>query len=242
MARAQFSPSGLRFETKSDGTPVTVADRDIERFLRDRIIGAFSEDAVLGEEFGSQPGSSGWRWVIDPIDGTSALVHGLPLFGTLIGIERDGQPCIGVVCLPILNETYWAAPGVGAMGQIGDDQPKPVRVSPIKALDEALVCVTSPRLLLAHQPQAALRLMSSGKSCRGWGDCVGHMMVASGRAEIAVDTPMSPWDACALIPIVEHAGGTITGWDGSRCPDGARGAVSSNTHLHSAALELLRAE
>ncbi len=133
-------------------------------------------------------------------------------------------------------------PGAGAMVQYGDDEPEPVRVSPVLSLEQALVCVTSPRLLLAHKPEAALRLMSAAKSCRGWGDCVGHMMVASGRAEIAVDTPMSPWDACALIPIIEHAGGTITGWDGSRNPDGSRGAVSSNTHLHGAALELLRAE
>ena len=119
----------LAVEQKADDSPVTVADREAEQLIRERINLAFPDDAVLGEEFGEQPGTSGWRWILDPVDGTKSFIHGVPLFGTLIGVEKDGRAEVGVCRMPALDEMAYAASGHGCWWQQGDAEPVAARVS-----------------------------------------------------------------------------------------------------------------
>ena len=125
-----FQRDDLAVETKADASPVTVADRGAEQLLRSLIAAAFPTDGILGEELGEQPGTSGYRWILDPIDGTKSFIHGVPLFGTLVGIERGGRSVVGVIHIPALAETAYAAAGQGAWYVKGDAAPRRARVSP----------------------------------------------------------------------------------------------------------------
>ena len=124
-----FLRAGLAVELKADDSPVTVADREAEQALRARISSEFPDDAILGEEFPERPGSSGYRWILDPIDGTKSFIHGVPLYGTLIGVERAGRSVVGVIQLPALDQCVYAAAGQGAWHVAGGGPPQPARVS-----------------------------------------------------------------------------------------------------------------
>ena len=225
-----YRPSGVRFDTKADGSPVTIADRDAESHIRARVDRAFPGDAFLGEEFGESPGNSGFRWIVDPIDGTRAFVHGVPLFGTLIGIERNGRMVAGVLNLPALagGELLYAAVSEGCWHRTGDAPPQRCRVSPVASLSEGLVCMTAPADLHLHGMAPAFeRLARAAKSLRGWGDCFAFAMVATGRAEASIDVKVHPWDVAALIPIITEAGGTITDFAGRTSTD-APSCITTN--------------
>src|SRR5262249_43734557 len=133
-----FHRDDLAIELKRDASPVTIADRQSEQLLRERIGAAFPDDAILGEELADHPGTSGYRWVLDPIDGTKSFIYGVPLYAVLIGVEHAGQSQIGVVHLPAMNETVYAATGQGAWYILGDEAKKPARVSQTKSLSEGL--------------------------------------------------------------------------------------------------------
>lgn len=227
-----YSPLGHRFDTKADGSPVTVADLETEQHLRDRLTKALPADGLLGEEFGDQPGTSGFRWVIDPIDGTRSFVHGVPLFGTLIGIEFNGQRAAGVAHFPALNEQYFAHAGGGAFLQIAGGQPRPLRASPVAAFDQATLVTTDPAWMLRSPPAGFFaELAQQCRVVRGWSDCYAFVMVAAGRADIAIDPPMKPWDVAALEPILREAGAHVSGWDGHPPTDGAQGLVTCTPPL-----------
>ncbi len=238
----------LETETKSDQSPVTTADRGAERLLRERIAAVFPQDAILGEEYGETAGTSGYRWILDPIDGTKSFVHGVPLFGTLIGVEREGaagpaqavQTVIGVTHFPALGETLWAERGSGAWWI---ERPGAVvraaRVSNVARLSGGLFSTTSVDAFAdAGQLDLYERIRSACAHSRGWSDCYAYALVATGRAEIAVDPVMKPWDSAGLQPIVEEAGGRFTDWAGT--PSIYTGnAVASNGLVHPEALRLL---
>lgn len=210
-------------ERKHDGTIVTVADREAEQLLRRRIQDRYPRDGVLGEEFGALEGSSGRRWIIDPIDGTFSFALGVPLFGVLVGLEIDSDPALGVAFLPALDELVAAARGLGCTRN-GER----VRTSATASLGDALiVCGDFYRAHRHGLGIAAQRLQERAKERRGWGDCYGHVLVATGRADVALDPIMSVWDCAALAPIVEEAGGTFTDWRGRRTIDGGN-AISTN--------------
>ena len=210
-----FRTDDLVVELKQDKTPVTIADHKAERYLRDTIAAAFPEDGILGEEFAEQKGASGYRWIIDPIDGTKSFIHGVPLYGTLLGLEYGGQCVLGVIRIPALDECLYAAKGQGAWYFVGHNQPKPARVSQRKPLAKALF-VTSEVISFDQTGRRAAydRLQAATRLTRTWGDCYGYLMVATGRADLMVDPVMSIWDAAALLPILEEAGGTFTDWQG----------------------------
>lgn len=245
-----FGASGIaRFEVKPDGSPVTAADRGAEEVIRGLIARAWSEDGVVGEEYGESEGRSGYRWVIDPIDGTKSYVHGVPLFGTLIGVQRreegggpvgDGWRSVaGVVNFPALGERAWAALGGGAWHQRGDGEARAARVSAVARLAEATVSTTCPKMMDEHGGGEVYRRLN--RRCglsRGWSDCYGTLLVATGRIEVMIDPPMKLWDVAALEPIVIEAGGRLTGWDGCRT-DGSTGAVASNGLVHGEVIELM---
>src|SRR5262249_25088873 len=137
-----FQTTHFKVDTKRDGSPVTTADREAEEHLRGAIAAAFPADSILGEEFGLKEGSSGFKWLLDPIDGTASFVCGVPLYGVLIGIEHDGRVAAGVIHMPALDETVYAARGSGAWHVVRKGDPAPARVSRVAALSQAVVCTT----------------------------------------------------------------------------------------------------
>ncbi len=228
--KGTFSP-----DRKADNSFVTVADREVERHIRNAIEMAFPDDAILGEEEGEQTGSSGRRWIIDPIDGTYAFVHGVPFYGVMIGLEVDGEPLLGVVNLPALSEIIYAARGLGCFwnGQ-------PTRVSETSMLDQALVLASDFGASGEHRFGPALAaLREEANASRTWGDCYGHMLVATGRADVMLDPIMNIWDCAALLPIIEEAGGTFTDWDGRRTIAGGN-AISTNGALFQEVMQTIR--
>jgi len=207
-ALARFQ-TGVPVETKEDGSPVTVADRETEQMLRSLIEERFPDHAIVGEELGEAPRDSDHCWFIDPIDGTRAYVHGVPLFGVLLGLEIAGKMALGVAHLPALGEMLAAARGLGCRWN-----GRPARVSTVSKLDEALVVYTDAAYLDVGAPAAWKRLQAATALQRGWGDCYGHCLVATGRAEVMLDPIVHPWDCAALLPILEEAGGSFTDWQG----------------------------
>jgi len=238
-----FQRPELAVDLKADRSPVTVADREAEQLLRGRIAEAFPDDAILGEEFGEQAGTSGFRWVLDPIDGTKSFVHGVPLYGTLVGIQQDEQPVIGVICVPALSETVYAARGNGAWYVRGSAAPVPARVSTVAKLEGSLYSTTDPKSFAlrksGHGKGAHAALQSAARLVRTWGDCYGYLLVAVGRADVMVDPLMNVWDAAAVAPIIEEAGGRFTDFLGRATISGGD-AVATNGLIHEAVLERTR--
>jgi len=232
----------LAVELKADDSPVTVADREAEQLMRKQINATFPDDAILGEEFGEQPGTSGWRWILDPVDGTKSFVHGVPLFGTLIGVEKDGRAEVGVCRMPVLDEMAYAGSGLGCWWQQGDADPVEARVSTVGKLSDALLCYTSHGYFSALGEAAVIEALRDGcKISRGWGDCYGHLLVATGRADVIVEPELHPWDAAALIPLVREAGGHFLDWTGRESFDSGNG-MSINAALRDEVLALVQSK
>jgi myo-inositol-1(or 4)-monophosphatase len=218
-----FSRKTIAVFRKRDATPVTEADRKAEELIRAAIRRRFPGDGLFGEEFDEQPSSNNRRWIIDPIDGTKAFIHGVPLYGVLIALEEDGQIRLGVVNFPALGELYYAERGEGAYVD-----GSPIAVSTVLERENATVLYTEKEYLLDPPSLHPVdRLRTEAGLVRGWGDCYGHMLVASGRAEVAVDKVMSPWDCAALIPVVLEAGGYCFDYRG-RITISGEGLVSAN--------------
>jgi len=210
-----FQRDNFAVELKADASPVTVADREAELHLRGRIAAAFPGDAILGEEFGEQPGDSGFRWILDPIDGTKSFISGVPLYGTLVGVEHEGRSVVGVILMPGLDECVYAALGQGAWYTHAGAPPRAAHVSNKGQLADSLFCTTSVRTFeQIGREDAYQQLQSAARLTRTWGDCYGYLLVATGRAEVMIDPKVNVWDCAALQPIVEAAGGTFTDWNG----------------------------
>jgi len=213
-------------ESKADNSFVTIADREAEAHLRTRITAAFPDDSILGEEEGEQSGSSNRRWILDPIDGTYSFVHGVPLYAVLIGLEFEAEPIVGVVNLPALSELIYAARGLGCFWN-----GKPARVSSTNSLDQALLLSTDFGMCERYGfGPAAEALQRRVNERRTWGDAYGHILVATGRADIMLDPVMNVWDCAPLLPILDEAGGTFTDWSGARTIHGGN-AISTNGKL-----------
>jgi histidinol phosphatase-like enzyme (inositol monophosphatase family) len=227
-----FRNDNLNVERKADDTPVTAADRRAEQYLRQRIAPEFPDDGILGEELAERPGRSGFRWILDPIDGTKSFIHGVPIYSTLVAVECDEQSVLGVIEIPALNERVYAARGLGAWYAQGDRPPRPARVSKTPTLARALF-LTSEVLSFdrAERRTAFDRLQTAAQLTRTWGDGYGYLMVATGRADVMVDPIMAPWDSAALPPILEEAGGTFTDWRGNRTHRAPEGVATNGLLL-----------
>jgi histidinol phosphatase-like enzyme (inositol monophosphatase family) len=209
--------------TKSDGSFVTIADREAEAYLRRQIAETFPDDGVLGEEEGELAGRSGRRWILDPIDGTFAFVHGVPFYGVLIALEIENEMSVGVIKIPALGEIVSAAKGCGCFlnGEV-------TRVSTTAKLSDALLLCTDFKAADAHGFGPAMaRLQDRARTNRTWGDCYGYVLVATGRADVMLDPIMNLWDCAPLLPIMEEASGTFTDWRGVRTVDGGN-AIATN--------------
>lgn len=221
-------------EAKGDGSPVTRADREAETLLRSRIGERFPTHGILGEEFGEDRPGADIRWILDPIDGTRSFARGVPLYGVLVGVEVEGEPVAGVVHFPALSETVWAARGHGCIWN-----GVPCRVSEERRLDQSLVLTTDEEAFRQRaDAQGWAALGKEAHMVRSWGDCYGHALVATGRAEVMVDPVLSAWDSAPLLTILTEAGGTFTSLEGDITHLGGSG-ISTNGHLHPQVLELL---
>ncbi len=236
---SRFQTARLGTESKRDGTPVTLADRDAEKFLRERIAEEFPDDGVLGEEFGETQGTSGIRWILDPIDGTKAYICGVPLYGTLIAVEVHGIATLGVIELPALNERVYGCLGQGALWQRGDKAPEAARVSATGSLNEAVFCYTDDALFKKHGREQFLEVIKTRtKLCRGWNDCYSYALLATGRCDVVADPVMELWDVAALAPIIREAGGRLTDFAGR--DELGRECIASNGVIHNDVLTCAR--
>jgi histidinol-phosphatase len=226
--------TALAVEWKGDNSPVTAADRGSEQLLRRMIEQRFPDHAIVGEEFGETDRDSQYRWIIDPIDGTRSFVRGVPLYGVLIGLELAGEAVLGVVNFPALREMVAAAKGEGCRWN-----GRPARVSAIASADQSLLLYTD-AAEFARQVRSRTwdRLQAATHTQRSWGDCYGHCLVATGRAEVMLDPVLSVWDAAPLLPILEEAGGTFTDWNGVPTIHGRNG-MSTNGHVLGHILKLM---
>ena len=226
--------SGLDVRRKADGTAVTDVDVEVERRLRARIRQDFPDHAVLGEEDGLDGPTDAPRWILDPIDGTTNFIRGNPVFATLVALRVEGDDVLGVASAPALGSRWDGVVGVGA-----HQDGRPIRVSDVDRLDEAEIAFGG----LDHFAQrgwidVVVRAASRPRRQRGYGDFWQHCLVAAGAVEVAMEAEVSTWDLAAVRAIVEAAGGRFTDLHGTPTADGGN-AVSSNGHLHAAALGLL---
>lgn len=233
----KYFDASVDVEWKRDNSPVTIADREAESFLRTTLTRAFPQDGFLGEEHGEHVGSSGYRWIIDPVDGTRNFVRNIPIWGTLVGLEHKGDPIAGVVAIPALGQTFRALRGDGAYR---DD--RCIHVSKVSTLAETTMFYTSLKWFTkAGRQNDFLQFSTLTQVQRGFGDFYGHVLVAQGSGELMIEHGVHIWDVAAIVPIIEEAGGRLTDWDGNRTierPD----VVTSNGLLHEETLRILNAK
>jgi histidinol-phosphatase len=242
IARSVFRRD-LEISTKPDRTFVTQADTAIERAIRSRIQAAYPDHGLVGEEYGTEDGDAVVRWYIDPIDGTHNFIRGIPLFGTLLAVEQDGELQAAVISAPALRERWWARRGGGAWAHSADEAaPRRIRVSSVQALGDAQVLYGS-----GHDIEASGRapgfhaLLGDVWRERGFGDFWGYALLAEGAAEAMVEVDLSSWDAAAPTVLIEEAGGRVTDFDGRRSID-SRTFLATNGLLHDEVLRRLRGE
>jgi len=241
LIMSHFKHARLDAESKADGSPVTIADRAAETCIRIGIRNAFPNDTLRGEEHDDEQGTSDFTWVIDPIDGTVSFMHGVPVFGTLIGIERDGLPVAGVMHFPALDETAWAASGGGAWHRVGEHQAERVQVSNCDTLCDAMVCTTSFDYF-RNQPweDAFFRIAHASGRTRGWSDCHSELLLVTGRIDAVVEPVLNPWDISAIIAVLHEAGGRFTDWNGQReGRSDVTPGLATNGYLHDELLAVL---
>lgn len=230
-----YFDTGIVPELKADLSPVTVADRQAEERLRAMIEARFPDHGILGEEYGETNPGARYRWILDPIDGTKSFVQGVPLYGVLVGLERDDEPVIGVCFLPALNEMVAAARGEGCTVN-----GRRAQVSNVAQITDAVLLASDTRSFDEYGRGGAYReLESHVKFARSWGDCYGHVLVATGRAEMMLDPIMNSWDCAALLPIVQEAGGTFTDWSGVSTIHGGS-AISTNGLLFDEVMRVVK--
>ena len=225
----------LQIDRKPDRSFVTEADTAIERELRSAIARRYPEHGILGEELGSTAGR-GTRWIIDPIDATHSFMRGLPMFATLLGLERDGEMQVGVISAPAMRERWHAVRGGGAWSGT-----RRLRVSSVSRLEESQIFYASRTAFAAVGQAAGFDAVVNGAwRDRGFGDFWGYALVAEGSGEAMIEPELYPWDLAAPLIIVEEAGGRLTDFSGARTYSGGS-AVASNGLLHETILERLKA-
>jgi histidinol-phosphatase len=235
LSLARFRATDLVVDTKPDLTPVSEADRAVEQALRGLLATRRPDDAVLGEEYGGSVRPEGRLWVIDPIDGTKNYVRGVPVWATLVALVEDGQPTIGVVSAPALARRWWGQVGLGAW-TTGPEGQRRLGVSAVGHLADASFSFSD----AVGWPDGVLAAVTSRVwRSRAYGDFWSHLLVAEGAVDVAAEPELNAWDVAALVPIVQAAGGSITGYDGSPAL-GAGSGLTTNGLLHAEVLALVR--
>ncbi|CAN5552403.1 histidinol-phosphatase [soil metagenome] len=226
-----FRDAALTMDTKVDGTPVTQADREAERVIRAELEVRHPDDGILGEEEAERPGTSGRRWILDPIDGTKAFTHGVPLYSKLLAVEDEHGIAVGVINIPALGETVWAGRGLGCWCNDA-----PASVSSHDDLGTAYISTSG---LGPWSDDAILSVQGSGASIRTWGDGYGYVLVATGRIEAMVDPRAELYDLAPMPVIMAEAGGRFGCLDGTGGDPGRGSGLASNGLVHDALLTTL---
>ena len=218
--------------------PVTEADKRAEQAMRDLIQETHPEDGILGEEFGERPGNSGFVWILDPIDGTRAFIAGQPMWGTLIALERNGVPVLGILDQPFLGERFTASGGVTEF--LTDASRQTLKTRACAELGDAVICTTHP--MLHFNDAERQRYWNVERRCRlsrYGGDCYAYALVAMGFVDLVIETDLKRWDIAPLIPIIEGAGGIVTSWDGTSPGGGGNVVAAGDRRVHAEALKIL---
>ena len=218
--------------------PVTEADKRAEQVMRDLIRGAYPNDGILGEEFGETRGDSGFVWVLDPIDGTRAFIAGQPLWGTLIALEENGKPVMGILDQPFLDERFTGGGGATEFRSASSTQR--LKTRSCAQLEDAVISTTHP--MLHFNDAERERFFDVEKRCRlsrYGGDCYGYALVAMGFVDLVVETDLKRWDIAPLIPIIEGAGGIVTSWEGASPSGGGNVIAAGDARVHAEALKIL---
>ena len=244
-ALAHFRVAGLSAENKAaEGfDPVTAADRAAERAIRETLARLRPDDAVRGEEEAPRPGRSGLEWVVDPIDGTRAFLIGAPVWGVLIALNMGGRPFLGVIDQPFTGERFAAVsagPRAFAEWRRGPERRR-LRTRACAAVPQATLLSTFPEIGAAEDRARFDRVRDRVRLVRYGLDCYGYALVAMGHADLVIEAGLAAYDVQALIPVIEAAGGVVTGWDGSDCSEGGRVLAAGDPRLHAEAVRLLRA-
>ncbi len=233
---ARYFRQSFSIDAKGDETPVTVADRETERALRNLIGEHFPDHGIYGEEFGEENFDSRFTWVLDPIDGTRSFITGTPTFGTLISLMENGCPVFGVIDMPAMDERWIGAREAGVF--LNGTSCTVSRREPIEG---CRMVSTSPDMFSELQLSGFKRLLGKTSFYRYGGDCYNYALLASGHVDLVVESDLQPYDFCALVPVVEAAGGVISDWQGQPLDMQSKGDVvaSSSQTLHRQALALL---
>lgn len=221
--------------------PVTIADRAAEQAISMRIISAYPEHGILGEEFGVVESRNGLSWCIDPIDGTRAFITGTPVWGTLIALNFNGEPLLGIIDQPFTGERFIGSRLGAVIQHRGKTTPLKTRLC--ENLADAVLTTTHPSAFARPSEHDAFQ--NIGKQCRMYrygGDCYSYAMLAHGLVDLVIETGLQPYDVQALIPIVTAAGGVITNWRGGSAAQGGQLIAAGDAHLHTIVLELLKSE
>lgn len=227
---------------KADGTPVTIADRESETHLRELIGKRYPDDAIVGEEFEPKDGTSGYQWIIDPIDGTISFVQGVPLYGTMLACLYQGQPELGVIHMPVLDETVYAAVGLGCWHSHGDTSPSRASMSAIQDLSQSILNTTSmsyfntPELRVLYE-----QLDAECRHSRGWSDCYAWVLLATGRVDAVIEPELKIWDFAAALPIVTESGGIWSDLEGNSTLEASK-LIAANPALHAKLLASIRSK
>jgi myo-inositol-1(or 4)-monophosphatase len=222
-----YFQAGVRPEFKADDSPVTIADREAETLIRERIEKRYPTHAIVGEEFGRNERESAFRWIIDPIDGTKAFVRGVPLYAVLIGLEIEGRCEVGAVYFPALEDMLYAASGAGCFWN-----GRPARVAATERLDRSYLAFTGAQSFARHgRFEAWQRLLASCYHSVGWSDAYGYALVATGRVEIMLDPVLNPYDCAPFPPIMREAGGYFGDWSGNESIYAGEGLGTSQALL-----------
>lgn len=236
-----FFRTSLSIENKSGPggfDPVTAADRAAEAAMRSMIRAAFPEHGIVGEEFGNERPDAEYVWVLDPIDGTKSFISGMPAWGTLIALTRNGMPVFGMMHQPFTAERF---NGDGRKARYrGRTGARDLFVRPCEAISQAVLFTTSPLLMNEADRAAFVRVENQVRLSRYGGDCYAYCMLAAGHVDLVIETELKPHDVLALIPIVEGAGGVMTTWEGGPATAGGRVVVAGDRRVHAEALRMLR--
>ncbi|MEM7291476.1 MAG: histidinol-phosphatase [Pseudomonadota bacterium] len=217
--------------------PVTVADKQAEQAIREKILGAFPDHGILGEEFGSHNHNAEYQWIIDPVDGTRAFICGLPVWGTLIGIYHDNTPLAGIMAQPFTVERFLSNGRESVLFHGG--RRAEILTSATTELSAAKLMATTPDMFSAPEFEAFNRLSQACQLTRYGADCYAYCMLAAGAIDLVVESSLHVYDIAALIPIIRNAGGLVTNWRGDDAISGGQVIAAANAEIHGAALEVL---
>jgi histidinol-phosphatase len=220
--------------------PVTAADLAAETAIRTSLTELYPSHGIVGEEFGSIRADADYCWIIDPIDGTRAFILGQPLWGTLIGLLKDGEPMLGLMDQPFTGERFWSGKDHALFRHHGAERQMQTRAC--ATLDDALLTASTPEMFTTEEEQAKFRAISGAvRLTRFGGDCYNYCLLALGQIDLVVEAGLKPFDILPLIPIIEKAGGVVSAWDGGDPRDGGRILATGDPRLHEAAVAKLSA-